>query len=274
MPKILIVEDEPNIRELVIYNLEQNGYRAVWAEDGETGLTLARSERPDLILLDIMLPGKDGYDICRELRASGDGTPIIMLTAKAEEIDKVLGLEFGADDYVSKPFSVRELMSRIKAVLRRAPAGSERLALAEQLAPAGVAAWGGASETGGTAGTSGRATKTGERESVSGRAANGTRIIQVKDLQIDIDRHEVWLGDQLLDLTLKEFDLLVTLAQNRGRVMSREQLLDQVWGFDYIGETRTVDVHIRYLRRKMSAGEEEEEPGYIQTVRGLGYKLL
>lgn len=257
MPKILIVEDEPNIRELVIYNLEQNGYGTIWAEDGETGLNLAWTMHPDLILLDIMLPGKDGYDICRELRASGDRTPIIMLTAKAEEIDKVLGLEFGADDYVSKPFSVRELMSRVKAVLRRAPTGAESES-AGQLASAQGSAQG----------------STVENRKYDGADSKGNPIIRVKDLEIDIDRHEVRLGTRLLDLTLKEFDLLVTLAQNRGRVMSREQLLDQVWGFEYIGETRTVDVHIRYLRRKLAAGDEEEEPGYIQTVRGLGYKLL
>lgn len=261
MPKILIVEDEPNIRELVTYNLEQNGYKTLSAEEGEEGLSLARSEHPDLILLDIMLPGKDGYDICRELRSAGDQTPIIMLTAKSEEIDKVLGLEFGADDYVSKPFSVRELMSRIKAVLRRSPTGAERLALAERL-----------SETQGLPSVKTR--QSDKTEGSLGGKISGTPVIQVKELQIDIDRHEVHLGNQLLDLTLKEFDLLVTLAQNRGRVMSREQLLDQVWGFEYIGETRTVDVHIRYLRRKLAAGEDEEEPGYIQTIRGLGYKLV
>lgn len=223
MQKILIIEDEPNIRELVLYNVEQNGYKGLAAEDGLQGLAMARTEKPDLILLDIMLPGKNGYDICKELRMEGAKTPIIMLTAKNEEIDKVLGLEFGADDYVSKPFGVRELMARIKAVLRRA------------------------------------------------EHSEGGREIAAGDLTIDIERHEVRIGGEIVDLTLKEFDLLRTLAENRGRVLTRDQLLDKVWGFDYIGETRTVDVHIRYLRKKL--GDEDNEGKYIQTVRGVGYKM-
>lgn len=225
MRKILIVEDEPNIRELVSYNVEQNGYQAVTAEDGVSGYELALSEKPDLILLDLMLPGKDGYDICRDLRKQGNQTPIIMLTAKSDEIDKVLGLEFGADDYVAKPFSVRELMARVKAVLRRSPEPSE-----------------------------------------------ASEAYRIGELSIDVDRHEVRLNGELLELTLKEFDLLAALARNRGRVLSRDQLLDQVWGFEYIGETRTVDVHIRYLRRKLGE-DEQEESRYIQTVRGVGYKM-
>lgn len=223
MQKILIIEDEPNIRELVLYNVEQNGYKGLAAEDGLQGLAMARTEKPDLILLDIMLPGKNGYDICKELRMEGTKTPIIMLTAKNEEIDKVLGLEFGADDYVSKPFGVRELMARIKAVLRRA------------------------------------------------EHSEGGREIVAGDLTIDIERHEVRIGGESIDLTLKEFDLLRTLAENKGRVLTRDQLLDKVWGFDYIGETRTVDVHIRYLRKKL--GDEDNEGKYIQTVRGVGYKM-
>ncbi|MBR0597146.1 response regulator transcription factor [Sinanaerobacter chloroacetimidivorans] len=223
MQKILIIEDEPNIRELVLYNLKENGYEGIGAEDGLLGLQLAHEERPDLILLDIMLPGKNGYDICRELRAEGSKTPIIMLTAKNEEIDKVLGLEFGADDYISKPFGIRELMARIKAVLRRYESNSDKDSL------------------------------------------------MIGDLAIDIERHEVRLGGKVLDLTLKEFDLLKTLAENRGRVMTRDQLLDKVWGFEYIGETRTVDVHVRYLRKKL--GDEDNEGKYIQTIRGMGYKM-
>ncbi len=235
MQKILIIEDEPNIRELVLYNLNQNGYEGLAAEDGLQGLDMARSGQPDLILLDIMLPGKNGYDICKELRAEGSKTPIIMLTAKNEEIDKVLGLEFGADDYISKPFGVRELMARIKAVLRRYESGQER----------------DSSEKGpGTAGGTG---------------------ITIGDLSINIDRHEVRLGEKSVELTLKEFDLLRILAENHGRVMTRDQLLDKVWGFEYIGETRTVDVHVRYLRKKL--GDEDNEGKYIQTVRGIGYKM-
>lgn len=223
MQKILIIEDEPNIRELVVYNLNQNGYQGMEAEDGLAGISMVRSERPDLILLDIMLPGKNGYDICKELRAEGLKTPIIMLTAKNEEIDKVLGLEFGADDYISKPFGIRELMARIKAVLRRYENNTEQ---------------------------------------------EGTRI---GDLIINTESHEVKLGEKTLELTLKEFDLLRVLAENRGRVMTRDQLLDKVWGFEYIGETRTVDVHVRYLRKKL--GDEDNEGKYIQTIRGMGYKM-
>ena len=223
MQKILIIEDEPNIRELVLYNLGQNEYEGIEAEDGLQGLAMARSENPDLILLDVMLPGKNGYDICKELRAEGIKTPIIMLTAKNEEIDKVLGLEFGADDYISKPFGIRELLARIKAVLRR-------------------------------------------YESIPEQEG-----IVLGDLVINIGSHEVKLAGRSLELTLKEFDLLRVLAENRGRVMTRDQLLDKVWGFEYIGETRTVDVHVRYLRKKL--GDEDNEGKYIQTVRGMGYKM-
>jgi two-component system alkaline phosphatase synthesis response regulator PhoP len=235
MQKILIIEDEPNIRELVLYNLNQNGYEGLTAEDGLQGQAMARSEKPDLILLDIMLPGKNGYDICRELRAEGNKTPIIMLTAKNEEIDKVLGLEFGADDYISKPFGIRELIARIKAVLRRYESSPEPETSANG----------------------------------SGTAVNAGIVIG--DLTINIDSHEVRLAGRLVELTLKEFDLLRILAENRGRVMTRDQLLDKVWGFEYIGETRTVDVHVRYLRKKL--GDEDNEGKYIQTVRGIGYKM-
>jgi two-component system alkaline phosphatase synthesis response regulator PhoP len=235
MQKILTIEDEPNIRELVLYNLTQNGYQVLTAEDGLQGISMAREEKPDLILLDIMLPGKNGYDICRELRMEGNQTPIIMLTAKNEEIDKVLGLEFGADDYISKPFGIRELMARIKAVLRRYENSPEQ-------------------DTAGSA--------------ASAAACVG---ITIGDLCINADRHEVLLAGKSLELTLKEFDLLRVLAENRGRVMTRDQLLDKVWGFEYIGETRTVDVHVRYLRKKL--GDEDNEGKYIQTVRGVGYKM-
>lgn len=235
MQKILIIEDEPNIRELVLYNLGQNGYEGLAAEDGLQGLSMARSEKPDLILLDIMLPGKNGYDICKELRAEGIKTPIIMLTAKNEEIDKVLGLEFGADDYISKPFGIRELMARIKAVLRRYESSQ------------------------------------GQGASPDGSASSAESGIVIGELSISTDRHEVMLGGKPVELTLKEFDLLRIHAENRGRVMTRDQLLDKVWGFEYIGETRTVDVHVRYLRKKL--GDEDHEGKYIQTVRGIGYKM-
>ena len=229
MKKILIIEDEPNIRELVLYNLQANGYEGIQAEDGIMGITMVHTEKPDLILLDIMLPGKNGYDICRELRTEGNNTPIIMLTAKNEEIDKVLGLEFGADDYISKPFGIRELMARIKAVLRRY----------ENVVP--------------------ESTSTAEH------------ILKIDDLEINIERHQVTVNGNNVELTLKEFELLSYLAEKRGHVVTRDQLLDKVWGIEYAGETRTVDVHIRYLRKKL--GKHGDEDKYIETIRGKGYKL-
>ena len=230
MKKILIIEDEPNIRELVLYNLKTNGYEGIAAEDGIMGITMVHREKPDLVLLDIMLPEKNGYDICKELREEGNNTPIIMITAKTEEVDKVLGLEFGADDYISKPFGIRELMARIKAVLRRYEITSE---------PGGT----GSVDT----------------------------IITLGDLSINVDCHEVRVGQRKVDLTLKEFELLKFLVENRGHVFTRDQLLNNVWGIDYAGETRTVDVHIRHLRQKLSDGENDDR--FIETIRGKGYKI-
>lgn len=227
MKKVLIIEDEPNIRELILYNLEANGFRGIGADDGIMGITLVHIEKPDLILLDIMLPGKNGYDICKELRGEGNQTPIIMLTAKSDEIDKVLGLEFGADDYITKPFGIRELMARINAVLRRV---EEK----ETQHPAGAA-------------------------------------ILIDELTIDPERHQVIFRDEKVELTSREFDLIHFLGRNRGVVFTRDQLLDKVWGIDYAGETRTVDVHIRYIRRKLGLSEQEDR--YIQTIRGKGYKM-
>lgn len=237
MQRVLIVEDEANISELIDYNLKENGYETMIASDGESGLAYALSEKPDLILLDVMLPGRSGLDVCRELREVHHlKMPVIMLTAKSEEIDKVLGLEFGADDYVTKPFSVRELMARVKAVLRR----SESMLVTET-----------------------QDSRNNEEKKCD------PKLIHVGDLTIDIDKHEVRVKDRLVELTFKEFELLKTLAVNRGKVMSRDYLLDKVWGYDYMGETRTVDVHVRYLRLKLG----EEDP-IIQTIRGVGYKIL
>ncbi len=228
MKKILIIEDEPNIRELVLYNLKTNGYDGIAAEDGIMGITMVHREKPDLVLLDIMLPGKNGYDICRELREEGNNTPIIMITAKTEEVDKVMGLEFGADDYISKPFGIRELMARIKAVLRRYEVTLE---------PCG----------------------------------SGDTIITSGDLSINVDGHEVKVADRSVDLTLKEFELLKFLVENRGHVFTRDRLLNSVWGIDYAGETRTVDVHIRHLRQKLSGDGDGDQ--FIETIRGKGYKV-
>lgn len=231
MKKILVIEDEPNIRELILYNLKTNGYEAVAAEDGIMGITMVHREKPDLILLDIMLPEKNGYEICRELRDEGSETPIIIITAKTEETDKVMGLEYGADDYISKPFGIREMMARIKAVLRRYENTADHV-----------------------------------------RKDSSDTVLSVGDLTINVDRHEVREGDRVIDLTLKEFELLKYLVENRGRVFSRDQLLNNVWGINYVGETRTVDVHIRHLRQKLSDGEHDDSR-YIETIRGKGYKV-
>ncbi len=231
MKKILVIEDEDNIRELIEFNLKSEGYNVVSGGNGKEGLELARSESPDLILLDIMLPVMDGYDVIKTLRSEGNETSVIMLTAKNDEVDKILGLEFGADDYMTKPFSTRELKARIKAVLRRYDKSS---------------------------GNGG------------GRQSGEEDVIVIEDLTINISAREVKVSGNSVSLSMKEFDLLRILAENRNHVLTREQLLDSVWGYEYYGETRTVDVHIRYLRKKL-AGEENK---YIATVRGVGYKMI
>lgn len=229
MKKILIVEDETNIYELIKFNLETHGFEVDGVQDGALAIEKILSVLPDLIILDLMLPGKDGISICREIRANSiiSYIPIIMLTAKSEEFDKVLGLEIGADDYITKPFGVKELCARVKAVLRR----TEILLSKEDEA------------------------------------------IVIGDLHIEPKAFEVYQNGEKLSLTLKEYELLVFLAKHRGQVLTRDQLLDQIWGFDYYGETRTVDVHIRYLRKKI---EEQSEDGkkYIETVRGVGYRFI
>ena len=227
MKKILIIEDEPNIRELILYNLKTNGYDGIAAEDGIMGITMVHREKPDLILLDLMLPGKSGYDICKELREEGNNVPIIMITAKTEETDKVTGLESGADDYISKPFGIREMMARIKAVLRR-------------------------------------------YEAVQGVSLDGgDTVISVDDLKMNVERHEVTVAGKQVDFTLKEFELLKYLLEHRGHVFSRDQLLNNIWGIDYAGETRTVDVHIKRLREKI----KDHANWKISTIWGIGYKF-
>jgi two-component system alkaline phosphatase synthesis response regulator PhoP len=225
--KILVIEDDQNISELIRYNLEAAGYTVSTALDGEMGLMLVMEEKPDLIVLDLMLPKMDGIEICNRIRRSESlgETPIIMLTARGSEMDRIVGLEIGADDYMTKPFSVRELEARIKSVLRRTKA----------LAP-----------------------------------ANTSGVLRVDDIEIDFDKHEVRRGEKIYTLTLKEFLLLKMLAENRGKVMTRNLLLDEIWGYDYFGETRTVDVHIRHLRSKI---EDEAYGNLIETVRGVGYKI-
>ena len=223
--KILIVDDEEHIRELIKYNLEKEDYKIFCAEDGIEALEIAREKKPTLILLDVMLPQMDGYDVCKEIRKDNSisSTPIIMITAKGEELDKVLGLELGADDYITKPFSIRELIARIKAVLRR-----------------------------------------------TSKQSNG-ELFKLKDLTVDFEKHEVVKDEEEVDLTLKEFQLLEILIKNKGRVLTREYLLDKIWGYEYIGETRTVDVHIRHLRQKLEY--DDKNPKYIETIRGVGYRF-
>ncbi|MDY6918462.1 MAG: response regulator transcription factor [Chloroflexota bacterium] len=228
--KVLIVEDDETLLEVLRYNFAREGYRVATATDGGAALDVARSERPDLIVLDIMLPGLDGLEVCRILRKETT-VPILMLTAKAEEIDKVVGLELGADDYVTKPFSVRELLARVRAMLRRVDMMQQPAAAAEDAVP----------------------------------------TIRFGELEIDTARHTVVRGTSSIALSPKEFELLVFLARNKGRVFSRDVLLDRVWGYEYAGDTRTVDVHVRWLRQKIET--DPSKPRYLLAVRGVGYKL-
>lgn len=224
--KILVVDDEEHIAELISYNLASNGYKVIIANNGNDAVKLAVEEKPNLILLDLMIPGKDGYDVCKEIRSNNKirNTPIIMLTAKSEELDKILGLELGADDYITKPFSVRELLARVKAVLRR-------FSILEP-----------------------------ERN-----------VLVFGNLIADFDKREIIVNNKKLDLTLKEFELLEILIRNRGKILTRDTLLDKIWGYEYIGETRTVDVHIRYLRKKIEL--DDKNPKLIETIRGVGYRF-
>lgn len=224
--KILVVDDEKNIVDIIAFNLHKEGYDVICAYDGEKGLALAFAENPELILLDIMMPGLDGFEVCKKVREKSQ-TPIIMLTARAEEVDKVLGLELGADDYVTKPFGVRELMARVKANLRRTDAVS------------------------------------------SSAESDGESVIRVSDLLIDTRKIEIRRRDEVLDLTHREYELVKFLATQRGQVFSRESLLEKVWGYEYFGDVRTVDVTIRRLRSKLE--DVPEEPRYILTKRGVGY---
>ena len=220
---ILIIEDEPDVVDLLVFNLQKAGYKTITARDGQTGLQKARDERPALVVLDLMLPGIEGTDVCRQLKADPKtaGIPVIMLTAKAEEVDRVVGLELGADDYVTKPFSPRELTLRIKTILRRG----------------------------------------------AGKSAP-SEMLKHGDLVVDIAKHDANFKGKPLDLTATEFKLLCTLMQRRGRVQSRDQLLQDVWQYDNVIDTRTVDTHMRRLREKLGRAAR-----YLDTVRGVGYRF-
>ena len=224
--KILVVDDEDHIVELITYNLISSGYDVRSANNGIDALKIENKEKPNLILLDLMLPGLDGFEVCKAVRGESDikEIPIIMLTAKAEELDKILGLELGADDYMTKPFSIRELLARIKVIFRRT-----------------------------------KSSKTDED------------LFKTDNIYINFNRREVIIFDKKIDLTVKEFELLEILVKNKGNILTREMLLDKIWGYEYVGETRTVDVHIRYLRKKIE--EDDKNPKFIETIRGVGYRF-
>ena len=225
--KVLIIDDEMHIVELLRFNLETSGYKTIYSYDGFDGFIKAKEEKPDLILLDWMLPNISGIEVLKKIRQDADlkKIPVIMLTAKNMEDDKVEGLEVGADHYITKPFSIKELLARITSVMRRY--GMNTGKESEEL----------------TAG----------------------------NLKLNLTKHEVKINDKKVDLTLKEFELLKLLLKNRGKVLSRNFLLDEIWGYEYYGETRTVDVHIRYLRKKLEEAGADEK--YIETIRGVGYKI-
>lgn len=220
---ILLADDEPNIIQLARLYLEREGYQVEAVGDGKSALKAVQRLRPALLVLDIMMPEMDGLEVCRQLRGRKDPVAILMLTARDEDIDKILGLEMGADDYLTKPFNPRELVARVKAILRR-----------------------------------------GERDP----ARVGEAPLRIADLVIDPARREVTVKGEAIQLRNQEFDLLYTLARHQGLVLKREQLLDMAWGYDYVGQTRTVDVHVGHLRRKLASSEVQ-----IQTVTGIGYKL-
>ena len=224
--RILIVDDEPPIVDMLAYNLERANYQVSIARDGEEAVRKFQQDQPDLVILDLMLPRLDGLEVCRIIRQERD-VPIIMLTARDAEVDRVVGLELGADDYVVKPFSVRELMVRVKNVLRR---------------------------------------------STPQRHDNQPDTVRAGALRVDIKRHETWLGETRLELTALEFNLLYALAQHNGQVLSREQLLQQVWGYDYYGDLRAVDAAVKRLRTKLRRAAPDAE--LLLTIRGVGYKLL
>lgn len=229
---VLVVEDEPTLVETLEYNLSRQDYEVLTAMDGQSAIEIAREERPDLIVLDLMLPGLDGVEVCRILRQEMS-VPILMLTARDEEVDKVVGLEVGADDYMTKPFSMRELMARIKALLRR-----ERLI----------------------------------REELSGEdEMREAQAMTFADLRIDMSRREITRDGENLHLKPREYDLLTFLARHRGMVLSRDLILERVWGWDYDGGSRTVDVHVHWLREKIEP--DPKNPVRIVTVRGVGYRF-
>jgi DNA-binding response OmpR family regulator len=260
IPTILVVDDEKTLRDMLEYNLVREGFRVLVAADGSEALKLAFDEQPDLIILDVMLPGMSGFDVVRAVRRQLT-VPVLMLSAREEEIDKVVGLELGADDYLTKPFSLRELLARVRAMLRRAEMIQGHYAHTQPVVH--VAAAPEALDPAPVAATNGRNAGAPEYEPVP--------VLVAGDLLIDRSRRSVRRGDEVIPLKPKEFDLLAFLAAHPQQVFSRETLLDRVWGYDFIGGTRTVDVHVRWLRSKLEP--EAREPQYIQTVYGVGYRF-
>lgn len=238
MKKVLLVDDEPSIVTLLAFNLEKDGYEVTTATDGAEGYRLAISNPFDFIILDLMLPSMDGMDICKRLRQEKFDTPIMILTAKDDELEKIIGLELGADDYMTKPFSPREVLARMKAILRR----TNKAVPAEPVATA-------------------------QPEPTE----DETEKIEVGEITIFPQLYEVHVAGELIEVTPKEFELLLYMAKRANRILSREQLLNAIWNFDYAGETRIVDVHISHLREKIE--KDTKNPQYIRTVRGFGYKF-
>lgn len=249
MKRILVVDDEQSILMLLEYNLNQAGFDVVTAEDGKAAYKLIKKEKFDFIILDIMLPKMDGMDVCRRVRQEKIDTPILMLTAKDDEYDKIIGLELGADDYMTKPFSPREVIARIKAIGRRF--GQDKSEVAEKII------------------TQDEKEIIPLQAEVEELSVNGS--LKLGKLEIDPDRYEVLSEGKSIDVTPKEFELLLYMAVRKGRILSRDQLLNNIWNFDYAGETRIVDVHISHLREKIE--KDTKNPEYIKTVRGFGYKF-
>ena len=230
--KILIVDDEKAIVDILNHNLVKDGYKTAQAYDGEEALAAFESEKPDLVLLDVMLPKKDGFSVCKELRQKTN-VPIIMVTAKEDVVDKIIGLELGADDYITKPFSVREVVARVKANLRKAAAFELDI------------------------------------NATSGSSSPNSQVLNFGALTMDLDRYEVQIDKKPIELTLREFELLKFLATQKGQVFSREELLEKVWGYEYFGDVRTVDVTVRRIREKIEGNPSA--PEFLSTKRGIGY---
>lgn len=250
MKKVLIVDDEQSILTLLKYSLEKEGYEVIQAEDGQTGFDIAMNNDLDFIILDLMLPKMDGMDVCKNLRLNKVNTPILMLTAKDDELERIIGLELGADDYITKPFSPREVLARMKAILRRASYSASNVVVEKN---------------------NGKHEITLTKDSVGNYKDEDVEIIRAGDIEIHVNDYVVYVRGESIEMTPKEFELLTYMARRVNRTLSREQLLQKLWRFDYAGETRIVDVHVSHLREKIE--RDTKNPEYIITVRGFGYKF-